>query len=108
MVVLKNKQDCNNPSHFHGVTHVVILACNFHVGCHHSLHIYTSCVWSYQNQLFTMHHLGYYNLVSLFFGTTIPTSFNILMKCFLHFIYNTPEDYFQKDFMDRLLTTLYE
>ena len=39
---------------------------------------------SYYNQLFTVHHLGYYNLVSLIFGTTIPTSFNILMKCFLH------------------------
>ena len=25
-----------------------------------------------------------YNLVSFIFGTTIPTSFNILMKCFLH------------------------
>ena len=33
-----------------------------------------------------MHHSGYY-LVSLIFGTTIPTSFNILVKCFLHFIY---------------------
>ena len=31
-----------------------------------------------------MHHLGYYNLVTLIFGTTISTSFNILMKCFLH------------------------
>ena len=30
----------------------------------------------------TVHHSGYYNLV---FGTTIPTFFNILMKCFLHF-----------------------
>ena len=30
-----------------------------------------------------MYHLGYF-LVSLIFGTTIPTSFNILMKCFLH------------------------
>ena len=28
-----------------------------------------------------MHHSGYYNPVSLIFGTTIPTSFNILMKC---------------------------
>ena len=43
--------------------------------------IYISCVLSYHNQLFTT---GYYNLVSLIFGTTIPTSFNILMKYFLH------------------------
>ena len=64
--------------------HVVIVACNFHMGF---LHMYTSCVWSYHNQLFTVHHSGYYSLVSLVFGTTIPTSFNILMKCFLHFIY---------------------
>ena len=28
-----------------------------------------------------MHHSGHY-LVSLIFGTTIPTSFNILVKCF--------------------------
>ena len=34
------------------------------------------------NKLFTVHHSGHYNLVSLIFGTTIPTSFNILMKCF--------------------------
>ena len=34
-----------------------------------------------------MHHSGYYSHVFFFiFGTTIPTSFNILMKCFLHFI----------------------
>ena len=30
-----------------------------------------------------MHHSGYY-LVSLIFGTTIPTSFNILVKCFFY------------------------
>ena len=30
-----------------------------------------------------MHHSDYY-FVSLIFGTTIPTSFNILVKCFLH------------------------
>ena len=36
----------------------------------------------YHHQLFTVHQLGYYNLVSLIFGTTIPTSFNILTKCF--------------------------
>ena len=30
-----------------------------------------------------MHHSGYY-LVSLIFGNTIPTSFNILVKLFLH------------------------
>ena len=46
--------------------------------------IYVNNVWSYHNQLFTMHQSGYYNLVSFIFGTTIPTSFNILMKCFLH------------------------
>ena len=34
-----------------------------------------------------MNHSGYYNLVSFIFGTTIPTSFNILMKCFLHLFY---------------------
>ena len=39
-------------------------------------------VWWYHNQLFTMHHSGYYNLVSLLFGTTIPRSFNILVKFF--------------------------
>ena len=38
-----------------------------------------------------MHHSGYYNLVSLIFGTTIPTSFNILMKCFLHVDTYTPQ-----------------
>ena len=48
--------------------------------------IYVSSSWLYHNQLFTMHHSGYYNLVSFIFGTTIPISFNILMKCFLHFI----------------------
>ena len=53
--------------------------------------IYVSSVWSHHNQLFTMHHSGYYNLVSLIFGTTIPTSFNILIKCFLHFIYMDPQ-----------------
>ena len=52
------------------------------MGFHHFLHMYTSCVWSYHNQLFTVHHLGYYSFVSLVFGTTIPTSFNILMKFF--------------------------
>ena len=31
---------------------------------------------------------GHYNLVSLIFGTTIPTSFNILMKCFLHLFHS--------------------
>ena len=45
--------------------------------------IYVSSVWSFHNQLFTMHHSGYY-LVPLIFGTTIPTSLNILVKCFLH------------------------
>ena len=49
--------------------------------------IYVSRVWSHHNQLFTMHHSGYYNLVSFIFGTTIPTSSNILMKCFLHLLY---------------------
>ena len=34
-----------------------------------------------------MHHSGYY-LVPLIFGTTIPTSFNILVKCFLHFCFS--------------------
>ena len=41
-----------------------------------------------------MHHSGYY-LIPLIFGTTIPTSFNILVKCFfytLHYQVNTPED----------------
>ena len=82
-----NNNNMRNPSlHFISwVTHVVIVACNFHMGFHHFLHMYTSCVWSYHNQLFTVHHSGYYSLVSLVFGTTIPTSFNILMKYFLHF-----------------------
>ena len=57
------------------------------MGFHHYLLIYTSCVWSYHNQLFTVHHLGYYSLVSLVFGTTIPTSFNILMKLFFTLVY---------------------
>ena len=34
-----------------------------------------------------VHHLGHYNLVSLLFGITIPTSFNILMKCFYTLLY---------------------
>ena len=67
---------------FRGVTHVVIVACNFHMGFHHFLHMYTSCVWSYHNQLFTVHHSDYYSLVSLVFGPIITTSFNILMKFF--------------------------
>ena len=67
---------------FCGVMHVVIVACNFHMGFHRFLHMYTSGVWSYHNQLFTVHHSGYYSPVSLNFGTTIPTSFNILMKCY--------------------------
>ena len=51
------------------------------MGFHHFLHMYTSCVWSYHNQLYTVHHSGYYSLVSLVFGTIV---FNILMKYFLH------------------------
>ena len=34
--------------------------------CMHNIHMafpaLISCVWSYHNQLFTVHHLGYYNL----------------------------------------------
>ena len=56
---------------------------NFHVVSFP--HIHKLCIWSDHNQLFTVHHSRHYNLVSLIFGTTIPTSFNILMKCFLHF-----------------------
>ena len=33
-----------------------------------SFPVYVSCVWSCHNQLFTVHHSGYYNLI---FGTTI-------------------------------------
>ena len=29
----------------------------------------------------------YFDLVSILFGTSIPTSFNILVKMFLHFIH---------------------
>ena len=36
----------------------------------------------YGHIIITVHHSGYYSLVSLIFGTIIPTSFNILMKCF--------------------------
>ena len=43
-------------------------------------------VITYDDRLFTLHISGCYNLVPLIFGTTIPTSFNILVKCFLHFI----------------------
>ena len=42
---------------------------------------YISCAWSHHNHV---HHSGYYSLVSLIFGTTIPTSFN---KCFYTCIY---------------------
>ena len=38
----------------------------------------------YHYQLFTVHHSSHYNLVSLIFGTTIPTSFNILNEMFLY------------------------
>ena len=55
---------------------------NFHVVSFP--HIHKLCIWSHHNQLFTVHHSGHYNLVSLMFGTTIPISFNILMKWFLH------------------------
>ena len=34
----------------------------------------------------SLHHSGHY-LVSLIFGTTIPTSFNILVKCFFTLIF---------------------
>ena len=30
----------------------------------------------------------YFDLVSILFGTSIPTSFNILVKMFLHLYYN--------------------
>ena len=36
----------------------------------------------------------YVDLVSLIFGTTIPTSSNILMKCFLHFTLCGVDGYF--------------
>ena len=59
----------------------------FFVGVNSELRtIYVSSVWSFHNQLFTMHHLSYYP-VSLIFGTTIPTSFNILVKCFFILIW---------------------
>ena len=74
-----------------GVTRVVIVASNYPLSacmnCFRGsvnsklLTIYVSSVWSFHNQLFTMHHSGCY-LVSLIYGTTISTSFNILVKCF--------------------------
>ena len=32
---------------FRGVTHVVIVACNFYMGFHHFLHIYTQVVYGH-------------------------------------------------------------
>ena len=43
--------------------------------CTYFFPAYISCVWSYHNDLYTMHHLGYYNLL---YDTVIPTFFNIL------------------------------
>ena len=49
---------------------------------------YISCVWSYRNHLFTVHHSDYYNLVSLIFGTTIPTSLNnFILHIYVKLIY---------------------
>ena len=50
-----------------GVTHVMIVA------CYHPLPL-SACML-------------HFDLVSILFGTSIPTSFNILVKTFLHFIY---------------------
>ena len=49
-----------------GVTHVMIIA------CYHPLPL-SAC-------------MVYFDLVSILFGTSIPTSFIILVKMFLHFI----------------------
>ena len=50
-----------------GVTHVMIVA------CYHPLPL-SAC-------------MVYFDLVSILFGTSIPTSFNILVKMFLHLYY---------------------
>ena len=55
-------------------THVEI-ACNNNNMRNPSLHFIS---WGYACCYLSV----YYSLVSLFFDTTIPTSFNILMKCF--------------------------
>ena len=49
-----------------GVTHVMIVA------CYHPLPL-SAC-------------MVYFDLVSILFGTSIPTSFSILVKMFLHFM----------------------
>ena len=67
--------------------YVMLLVCHCHariISTWVSPPAYISCVWSYHNQLFTVHHSGYYYLVSLIFGTTIPTSFNILINYTLY------------------------
>ena len=83
-----NNNNMRNPSlHFISwVTQVVIVACNYPLSAYMKIvcgsvnselqTICVSSVWSFHNQLFTMHHSG------LIYGTTIPTSFNILVKCF--------------------------
>ena len=57
-----------------------------------------------------MHHSGYY-LVSFIFGTTIPTSFNILVKCFLHFICrdgtDTTRPFFHTELPNAVFTSMY-
>ena len=69
--------------------HMMLLICHAEfpcvfsiIACRHRLCIY---IWSYDNHLFTMHHSGYSNLVSLFFCTTIPTSGNIFYTCYTSF-----------------------
>ena len=50
-----------------------------------------------------MHHWTYYNLASLIFGTTIPTSFNILMKCFKLLSFTiTPISTFSRAFVSEI------
>ena len=58
-----NNNNMRNPSlhlFYYGVTHVIIVACPHPLSC---------CIYT--------------ALVSLLFGTVIPTSFNILMEMFL-------------------------
>ena len=55
--------------------------CNPQLLCMHNFHMVFKIISCIQcGHIITMHHSGYYNLVYLLFGTTIPTSFNILMN----------------------------
>ena len=68
-----NNHNMRNPISLHlkGVTHVMIVA------CYHPLPL-SACML-------------HFDLVSILFDTSIPTSFNILVKMFLHLYYKNLE-----------------